>query len=322
MNRHAGRLNRMAARIPLVVALVALAACASPDLPGSWSADRAGIDGAHGLPARAEVADVPFHAQTENHCGPAALATVLGWSGVPVQPRDVAGLVLTPGRDGALGHDLVAAARRADRLAMPVQGVEPLLAELAAGHPVVVLQNLGLDWYPQWHFAVAIGYDLEAGTVTLRSGEEARQVMSLATFARTWQRADRWGLVVLPPGSLPAGADEDAVLRAAIGLEQAGKYQAAVDTYGAALERWPGSLAALIGLGNARYGAGQLLGAEAAFRTAVSFHPKEPAAWNNLAHVLAEQGAIAEALAAAKRAVDLGGADAAYQATLDEIEAI
>jgi tetratricopeptide (TPR) repeat protein len=295
-----------------IAAVGALAACATPQMP------QLGQEG--GLPARAEVANVPFHPQTENHCGPAALATVLGWSGVPASPAQVAGQVLTPGRAGSLGHDLVAAARRADRLAVPVHGLEPLLAELAAGHPVLLLQNLGLDWYPQWHYAVAIGYDLEAGTLTLRSGDEAEQVMPLATFARTWQRAEQWALVVLPPHSLPATADAVAVLRAAAGLEQAGRHEAAVAVYAAALERWPDSLAALIGLGNARYAAGQLAGAEAAFRTAVSFHPKEAAAWNNLAHVLAEKGDLGEARAAAKRAVDLGGNDAAvYRTTLKEI---
>ena len=302
----------MALRGLAIAALGALAACATPQMP------QLGQEG--GLPARAEVANVPFHPQTENHCGPAALATALGWSGVPASPAQVAGQVLTPGRAGSLGHDLVAAARRADRLAVPVHGLEPLLTEVAAGHPVLVLQNLGLDWYPQWHYAVAIGYDLEAGSLTLRSGDEAEQVMPLATFARTWQRAEQWALVVLPPDSLPATADAVAVLRAATGLEQAGRHDAAVAVYAAALERWPDSLAALIGLGNARYAAGQLAGAEAAFRTALSFHPNEAAAWNNLAHVLAEKGDLGEALAAAKRAVDLGGSDAAvYRTTLEEI---
>jgi tetratricopeptide (TPR) repeat protein len=295
-----------------IAALGALAACATPQLP------QLGQPG--GVPARAEVAGVPFHPQTENQCGPAALATVLGWSGAAVAPEDVAGQVLTPGRGGSLGHDLVAAARRADRLAVPLQGLEPLLAELAADHPVLVLQNLGLGWYPQWHYAVAIGYDLEAGTLTLRSGAEAEQVMPLATFARTWERAEQWALVVLPPDTLPASADAAAVLQAAAGLEQAGRHEAAVAAYAAALGRWPDSLAALIGLGNARYAAGQLAAAEAAFRTAVSFHPKEAAAWNNLAHVLAEKGDRSEALAAAKRAVDLGGRDAAiYRTTLEAI---
>jgi hypothetical protein len=298
--------------IAAIVALGALAACSTPRVP------RLGQEG--GLPARAEVASVPFHPQTENSCGPAALAMVLGWSGVPVEPNDLAEQVFTPGREGSLGHDLVAAARRTDRLALPVHGLEPLLAELAAGHPVLVLQNLGLDWYPQWHYAVAIGYDLEAGTLTLHSGEEAGQVMPLTTFARTWQRAEQWALVVLPPDSLPATADATSVLRAAAGLEQAGRYEAAGAAYAAALGRWPDSLAALIGLGNARYAAGHLAAAEAAFRTAVSFHPREAAAWNNLAHVLAEKGDLSEARAAAKRAVDLGGNDAAvYRTTLEEI---
>jgi tetratricopeptide (TPR) repeat protein len=313
------RIARPALRVALMAAaLGALAACATPTpsvpLPPQASAER--------LPARVEVADVPFHPQTENQCGPAALAMALGWSGLPVAPDDVAGQVLTPEREGTLSHDLVAAARRAGRLAVPVQGMDQLLAELAAGHPVVVLQNLGLGWYPQWHYAVAIGYDLEADTLTLHSGEEARRAMALSTFARTWQRADQWALSVLPPDSLPAMADEGAVLAAAVGLEQAGRHEAAASAYGAALERWPDSVAALIGLGNARYAAGQLAGAEAAFRTAVSFHPEEAAAWNNLAHVLAEQGEQAEALAAAKRAVDLGGADApTYRTTLQEISA-
>jgi tetratricopeptide (TPR) repeat protein len=307
-------MSALAQRGLAIAALAALAACATPQLPQ--------LGEAGGLPPRAEVAGVPFHPQTENDCGPAALATVLGWSGVPSAPEDVAVQVMTPGRDGSLAHDLVAAARRADRLAVPVQSLEALLGELAAGHPVLVLQNLGLGWYPQWHYAVAVGYDAKAATLTLRSGDEAERVMPLATFAQTWQRAEQWALVVLPPDRLPATADATAVLHAAAGLEQAGRHEAAVAAYAAALGRWPDSLAALIGLGNARYAAGHLAAAEAAFRTAVSFHPREAAAWNNLAHVLAEKGDLHEALAAAKRAVDLGGRDAAvYRTTLNEISA-
>jgi tetratricopeptide (TPR) repeat protein len=277
---------------------------------------------AAGLPRQAVVAAVPFHAQEANFCGPAAMAMALGWSGLSVSPDDVVSKTYTPGRDGTLQHDLIGAARRAGRLAIPVAGLDQLLAELAAGHPVLVLQNLGLDWYPQWHYAVAIGYDLAGGDLVLNSGAEAGRRVSLSTFEATWQRAGRWALVVLPPDRLPVGADEPTVLRAAAGLEQAGHARAAAAAYGAALDRWPGSLAALIGLGNARYAVGQLLGAEAAFRTAASLHPGAAPAWNNLAHVLAEQGELDEALAAAKRAVDLGGSQAAtYRATLDEIAA-
>ena len=58
---------------------------------------------------------------------------------------------------------------------------------------------------------------------------------------------------------------------------------------------------------------------EAAYRAALERHPGAAAAWNNLADVLAAQGARAEALIAARRAVDLGGACELYRRTLAEI---
>jgi hypothetical protein len=200
-------------RAVMLAVLSALAGCATPEV----AALRA--DGG-GLPPRAEVAGVPFHPQQEQYCGPAALATVLGWSGLPARQDAIASAVFTPGREGTLGHDLVGAAGRHGRLAVPVADLPSLLREVAAGHPVLVLQNLGLHWYPQWHYAVVVGYDLAAGELALRSGEERRRIVSLDTFARTWARADRWAIVVLPPDALPASAAEETLVRAAAGLER------------------------------------------------------------------------------------------------------
>jgi tetratricopeptide (TPR) repeat protein len=293
--------------------LLALAGCATPDVTGLR-------ERAAALPQRAEVAGVPFHPQQEQYCGPAALATVLGWSGLPARQDAIASEVFTPAREGTLGHDLVGAARRHGRLAVEVADLPSLLGELAVGHPVLVLQNLGLEWYPQWHFAVAVGYDLGTNELALRSGEERRRVVSLDTFARTWARAGRWALVVLPPERLPASGDQTGVLSAAAGLERGGRFAEAAIAYDAILRRWPDSLGALIGRGNARYAADDLEGAEAAYRAALDRHPRAAAAWNNLADVLAARGARAEALIAARRAVDLGGAHAeVYRRTLEQI---
>jgi Tfp pilus assembly protein PilF len=44
-----------------------------------------------------------------------------------------------------------------------------------------------------------------------------------------------------------------------------------------------------------------------AFQQAALLQPQNGMAFNNLAHVLAEQGRLQEALTAAQRAVDLGG---------------
>ena len=110
------------------------------------------------------------------------------------------------------------------------------------------------------------------------------------------------------------------MLRAATGLEQAGRTQEAALAYATIAERWPDSFEAWIGLGNAAYAAGDLEQAENAFRTAAERHPDAGAAWNNLAHVLGEQGRRAEAIAAAERAVRLGGPNATtYRATLREV---
>lgn len=277
-----------------------LAACASLETPGL-------IEAHPGLPDRAGADAVPFHAQTEDHCGPAALAMVLGWSGDDVGPAALAPVVFTPGRSGSLAHDVTAAARRHGRLAVPVTSTRALLAELAAGHPVLVLQNLGLDWVPRWHYAVATGYDLDAGQITLHSGAERDRTISLATFERTWARGGRAALVVLPSARLPASAGVDAALRAAAGLERADRPADAAVAYAAILERWPGRLPALIGLANASYAAGDLAAAERALRSAVILHPDAGAAWNNLAHVLAETGRPESALEAATRAVRIAG---------------
>ena len=77
----------------------------------------------------------------------------------------MAAAVYTPGREGTLASDMIAAARRNGRVAVPVTSLPALLAELAAGNPVIVFQNLGLGFVPRWHYAVAFGYDLAAGRI-------------------------------------------------------------------------------------------------------------------------------------------------------------
>jgi hypothetical protein len=54
---------------------------------------------------------------------------------------------------------MIGAARRHGRLAYLITGPDSMFEEVAAGHPVIVLQNLGLSWYPVWHYAVVVGYD-------------------------------------------------------------------------------------------------------------------------------------------------------------------
>ena len=164
--------------------LGALVGCATPQTDRLLKTPTA-------LPPRAEVSSVPFFPQEKYYCGPAALAMVLSWSGLPVTQEEIGAQVYTPGREGTLQTDMIAAARRNGRLAVPVTRLPDLTAELAAGHPVVVFQNLGFGWFPVWHYAVAIGYDAKKDSIILRSGHTRRKLMSARAFDAKWSPSQR-----------------------------------------------------------------------------------------------------------------------------------
>jgi tetratricopeptide (TPR) repeat protein len=265
-----------------------------------------------GLPRATELAATPFFAQTEYQCGPAALATVLVAAGLNAQPAELAQRVFLPARTGTLQVEMIAGARRQGAVATRIPAtLEAALREVQAGHPVVVLQNLGLSWYPAWHYAVLIGYDLDAGDVVLRSGGTQRAVMAMRTFEHTWQRSGAWAFVVLQPGQWPATAQENAVVEAAVGFERVAQPQQAVTVYRSALARWSDNLSLAMGLGNSLHASGDRRAAAEAFRAAAMRHHSAPA-WINLASTLLELGQMHDAAAAAREAVGLG--DAAWQA--------
>lgn len=272
------------------------------------------------LPTQVELDDVPFYPQDAYQCGPAALAMVLSWSGLPTQPQALVSQVYTPSRQGSLQAALISATRRHGRLAYSLTGMDGLLTEVAAGHPVIVLQNLGLSWYPVWHYAVVIGYHLAEETVILHSGTTAHKHLPFRVFNNTWARSNYWGLVVLEPTQVPARAREETYLEAVLGLEKAQQWRAAIAGYKTALAHWPHSLVALMGLGNSLYALGELEEAEAILREASRLHPDSGLVFNNLAQVLWERGRRQEALDAAQKAVALGGElKAMYAQTLEEI---
>lgn len=263
-----------------------------------------------------ELDATPFFAQTEYQCGPAALATALGAAGIAADPRTLGEQVFLPARTGTLQVEMIAGARRQGAVAtrLPVR-LDALLREVQAGHPVVVLQNLGLSWLPMWHYAVLVGYDVEQGDVILRSGQTRRQVLPMRTFEHTWKRSGYWAFVALPPGQWPAQAEEKSVVDAAVGFERGATPTQAVLVYRSALKRFPDSLSLRMGLGNSLYAAGDKASAAGAFREAADAHGSA-AAWINLSSVLAELGDKAGAVDAARQAV--AASDEAWRARADE----
>jgi tetratricopeptide (TPR) repeat protein len=268
------------------------------------------------LPERAELAEVPFFPQQEYQCGPAALATVLANLQLKVAPEDLVNEVYLPARQGSLQVEMLAAPRRHGMLSYQLAPrFENLLREIAAGTPVIVLQDYGVWPFSLWHYAVVVGYDYETSEVLLRSGQKQRLRMPFAVLEYTWKESNYWAMIAVPPDQVPATATEPDYLAAVLALERVGNPAAARSAYAALLGRWPENLGASIGLANSYYKLGELRHAETVLRRAAERHPDSTVVLNNLAQTLSDLGRDDEALPLIDRAITLGGpfVDAARQ---------
>jgi hypothetical protein len=238
-----------------------------------------------------ELTAVPFHAQLDHQCGPAALLALLEHSGVEVSYDAVVQRVYVPGLEGSLQVEMAAAARHFGRIAYSLPPrPEAVFAEVSQGRPVVALFNLGVPSRPVWHYAVVVGFDPQAGRVLLRSGRDRRQTWRASSWLRRWDWGGRWALVALRPGEWPAAADRRRLLQALADFETGAPPLQAREAWLTAAERWPDEPLVWLGLGNAAHGAGDPAAAVMAFRRALGVAPAHLAARLNLATVLEAAG--------------------------------
>ncbi len=286
-----------------IAALVMLSGCAATPMTDQLTASPP-----PGVALSAELVDVPFFAQTQYFCGPAAMATVLNTTGLTTTPDDLAESVYTPGREGTLQTEILTGSRRQGRLALPVRSLRDAFVNVSDGRPVLILQNLALELVPQWHYAVLVGYDLATQTVTLRSGTTRRHVTQMATLEHTWRRAGYWGVVMAKPdGPVPQNTLISDWLHEAYGLERAGREPAALTAFATAAQQWPDAATPLISSANILIGKNRLQDATTDLQEAVRRQPDNTVALNNLAHVLMLRGQLQKAEAYARKAVEYGG---------------
>jgi tetratricopeptide (TPR) repeat protein len=250
---------------------------------------------------------------------------LLGASGVETSPEELSPQVFLPGREGSLQLELVAATRRAGRIPYQVDGaMDALLGELAAGRPVLVLQNLGTTHFPRWHYAVLTGFHGSDNEVVLNTGTSEGKRQSARSFARTWAWAGNWGLVALRPGELPGQPDPQRFAESVAAFEQVAGFEAAEPSWRAMAERWPDDWRPLLAMGNAAYRDGELDGAIRHYRRALTLAPGSPVLENNLATVLAEYGCPDAARTRLQPVYDTLGSDSPWrgdlEATLHELE--
>ncbi len=272
-------------------------------------------------PSRSVLEQTPFFPQARYQCGPASLAMMLNYHSVQVKPEELVPLVYLPKRQGSLQLEMTAAARSFGMMIHPVsKHLKAIIHEVRSGNPVLIMQNLSFNWYPRWHYAVVIGYDLKTEEFILRSGTHKRLIVPFSVFERTWQRAEHWGILVLPPNQIPTSATMFSFISAINQLEQVGQYQSALEGYSAAHSRWPDEDLPLFGLGNVYYQRQSFKKAIQAYQRALKINPQSSETWNNLAYAYLKANRFELSLKAIYRAVQLSPDNSALLESLKEIK--
>lgn len=262
----------------------------------------------HAPTAAAKVIEnVPMQKWDIKSCGAGALSAVLQHHGDPI-PMSEWDAKLPKTRGGVMSIDLVLAARERGFDASLVTGDAALVdAEVRAGRPVILMLQViqapgkGYDFF---HYIVIDGHDPEKNLYRVQFGDGKSRWARLERIEPAW-KPTKYATVVIRPADPNAKA-----LRAAVQLEEEGKYALATQGYREILSRDPHHLLAWTNLGNAEMRLGRSAAAEEAFRKALEIQPDSADALNNLAWLLYEQKRVEEAEPLARKAAATKAPDA------------
>lgn len=142
-----------------------------------------------------QIEGVPFVKQDRQRCGPASLASVFSYYGVPVHPDIISDATYNPKLKGALITDLENFARRYSFRAESGQGtVERLKDFILQRKPVIVLIDLGFWVASRPHYLVLFGHN-EEGFIA-HDGETPSQLYGYEDFRRMWEKIGSTYLLV------------------------------------------------------------------------------------------------------------------------------
>ncbi|RVU34412.1 peptidase C39 [Rheinheimera riviphila] len=234
------------------------------------------------------IANVPFFPQQQFFCGPTTLSEVAGFYGLHKSPNTIAPSTFIPGREGTLQIEMVAATRQLGLVAYAERSsMQQLLRLVAENIPVIVLQNNSIGWFPQWHYAVVIGYDLNTAEVILHTGVTAQYRLNFSTFERTWQRGNYWMLAMLPSSKISAQLDPFIYTKACQDLLNTQQTATGIAALQTATQQWPDYWLPYFLLGN-HYFANQPQQAARWFAKGLPFAQQQVPYLNNYAMLLSK----------------------------------
>jgi ABC-type bacteriocin/lantibiotic exporter with double-glycine peptidase domain len=148
------------------------------------------------------IEGVPFYRQEESYCGPAALASVLGFWGRPASLEQIIAAVYLPQLRGTLPMDMENFMREAGFETITAAGtIEELKLRIRTELPVICLLDLGIGPYRKPHYVTVIGFDDANAVIIAHDGLKANSVIGYKTFENEWTRAGHWMLIAHPKSS-------------------------------------------------------------------------------------------------------------------------
>ena len=142
------------------------------------------------------ITNVPYIRQKREHCGPAALAMVLGHYNVILSQKELAAEFYRKEISGSLNLDLLISARRHGFDATAPEGSLNLLKKyISSNVPIIVMvsSSPGSDKY---HFMVVYGYDDTTELFRSHSGRTRDGTIGYQELDQIWDPTGKWMLVV------------------------------------------------------------------------------------------------------------------------------
>ncbi|MBU2917150.1 PA2778 family cysteine peptidase [Psychrosphaera sp. F3M07] len=278
-------------RASLIAGLLLLTACTTtPQTTGLLQNPNSVNNNVH------VIANVPFMPQQQFYCGPTTISEVANFYNVDTSPETLAPNLFIPGREGSLQIEMVSAVRQLGLVAYTKKGsLQEILSLVEQNVPIIVLQNNGLSWYPQWHYSVVVGYDLTNQNIKLHTGLDEYKSIPLTLFERTWSRANFWYLAPMPLTLQVSDLNMMNYLSAAQDFIQIGMAQSGITSLHTATELWPENWLPYFLLGNSYIHKNPKLASDI-FQQGFEFANESPDYINNYAYSVAISGCKARAL--------------------------
>jgi len=287
------RASTLTQRLALFLFVLSLASCVT------WTPRSA-----HPSASATVIPNMPMQKWGIESCGAGSLSTVLQHYGDPTSMAEW-DATLPKTRGGVLTIDMILAARKKGFDANLVTGTPTLIEqELQQGRPAILMLQVIFapgQAYDFFHYIIVDGVDPERNLVRTQFGDGKPRWLPFQRLEKAWNGGGHAAILIHD--------DVGAALRAAVALEDEGKYGDAAERYRAIVQHHPDSALALTDLANAETKLGHSAEAEDAFRKALAIDPSSRDALNNLAWLLYQNRRLDEAESLARKAIAEPGPD-------------